>query len=221
VKKKMKKDRNTENRIGVGCVIMASGQGLRFGGNKLMADFDGEPMLCRSLRATDGLFADRIVVTRHKEIEELCQKMQIRVLYHCLPYRSDTIRLGLEALDGHLKGCMFCPGDQPLLTRETLHGMLTAAEQEPDRIWRLTDGRNPGMPVIFPAWCFEELLHLSEKKGGSAVMRSHPESVKLFSASHPYELMDVDCPADLERLILLQKQLAQPACPSEAERSKE
>ena len=32
-----------------GCVIMASGMGKRFGGNKLMADFGGKPMICRIL----------------------------------------------------------------------------------------------------------------------------------------------------------------------------
>ena len=29
----------------LGCVIMASGLGTRFGGNKLMADFDGQPLI--------------------------------------------------------------------------------------------------------------------------------------------------------------------------------
>ena len=37
----------------VGCVIMASGASRRFGSNKLLADFCGEPMLCRAFAATD------------------------------------------------------------------------------------------------------------------------------------------------------------------------
>ena len=37
------------------CVIMASGLGRRFGGNKLMADFCGQPMVCRILDATEGV----------------------------------------------------------------------------------------------------------------------------------------------------------------------
>ena len=35
----------------VGCVIMASGVSRRFGSNKLLADFCGEPMLCRAFAA--------------------------------------------------------------------------------------------------------------------------------------------------------------------------
>ena len=36
----------------VGCVIMASGLSRRFGTNKLLADFCGQPMLCRAFAAT-------------------------------------------------------------------------------------------------------------------------------------------------------------------------
>ena len=45
----------------LGCVIMASGVGRRFGGNKLMADFQGKPLLQYALEATEGIFARRIV----------------------------------------------------------------------------------------------------------------------------------------------------------------
>ena len=43
----------------------------------------------------------------------------VAVVLHDLPLRSDTVRLGLQAL-GEAAGCLFCPGDQPLLRRETV-----------------------------------------------------------------------------------------------------
>ena len=52
-----------------GCVIMASGLGKRFGGNKLMADFHGKPMFLRAVEATEGLFDARVVVTRHGDVD--------------------------------------------------------------------------------------------------------------------------------------------------------
>mgnify|MGYP000712526894 CR=1 FL=1 len=53
----------------VGCVIMASGLSRRFGANKLLADFCGQPMLCRAFAATatPGIAA-RIVVTRSEDV---------------------------------------------------------------------------------------------------------------------------------------------------------
>ena len=95
----------------IGCVIMASGLGKRFGGNKLMADFHGKPMIQRALDASEGLFAKRVVVTRHEQVAALCRKQHVDVVLHDLPNRNDTVRLGLEAL-GDLDACMFLPGDQ-------------------------------------------------------------------------------------------------------------
>ena len=62
-----------------GCVIMASGLGKRFGGNKLMADFHGKPMIQRALDATEGLFTRRVVVTRHESVAELCREQNVEV----------------------------------------------------------------------------------------------------------------------------------------------
>ena len=42
----------TENTA-VGCVIMASGRAVRFGSNKLLADFGGAPLIVRALDAAE------------------------------------------------------------------------------------------------------------------------------------------------------------------------
>ena len=79
----------------VGCVIMASGLSRRFGSNKLLADFCGEPVLCRAFSATDTpQLAARIVVTRSAEVQSLCRQHEVPVLLHSLPGRNDTVRLG-------------------------------------------------------------------------------------------------------------------------------
>ena len=54
------------------CILMASGLGRRFGGDKLMAEFCGEPMICRALAATDGVFDRRVVLTRSAAAAKLC-----------------------------------------------------------------------------------------------------------------------------------------------------
>ena len=183
----------------VGCVIMASGQGKRFGGNKLMADFCGKPMIQRALDATEGLFSHRVVVTRHEHVAQLARAQNVDVVMHDLPHRSDTIRLGLEAL-GALDACMFLPGDQPLLRRETVAMLLENRKENPDGIIRPAYEDSEGSPVIFPAWAFPELKHLPEGKGGGFVMKNHPHAVCRVPVSDPFELADADTPATLELL---------------------
>ena len=128
----------------IGCVIMASGLARRFGSNKLLADFGGRPLLCRALDATDTpQLACRIVVTRSAEVETLCQTLGVACLRHALPGRNDTVRLGLEALltlQPGLAGCIFLPGDQPLLRRETVEALECHPDTKRNRAGNLPAG---------------------------------------------------------------------------------
>ena len=92
-----------------GCVIMASGLGVRFGGNKLLAPFGGQPLILRALAATAGLFARRVLVTRAPAVAQLAREQGVQAVLHSLPQRSDTVRLGLRALGGAagLDGVLF------------------------------------------------------------------------------------------------------------------
>ena len=182
-----------------GCVIMASGLGKRFGGNKLMADFHGKPMIQRALDATKGLFSKRVVVTRHESVAALCREQNVDVVLHHLPHRSDTVRLGLEKL-GDCDCCMFLPGDQPLLRRETVALLLENWQNSPNQIFRPVYEDTEGSPVVFPAWAFPELMHLPEGKGGGVVMQKHIHEVCRVSISNPFELADVDTPEMLTML---------------------
>ena len=184
----------------VGCVIMASGLGKRFGGNKLMADFHGQPMVCRILDATEGIFAKRVVVTRSEEVASLCQERDIQTVLHSLPHRSDTVRLGLEAISGTDR-CMFTTSDQPLLRKETIAALALVSKNDSNIIWRTSCNGAHGSPVVFPKWSFPELLDLPEGNGGSFVVKKHPEHLRTVNVRDMYELKDVDSPEDLSDLL--------------------
>lgn len=185
----------------IGCVILASGLGTRFGGNKLMADFRGKPLIQWVLDATAGLFPRRVVVTRHSAIAELCQSQGIACVLHKLPHRSDTIRLGMDYLGNDMSGCLFCPADQPLLQRATLSKMADAFLQESDQIWRTEYHGEVGSPVLFPQWAFPSLSALEEKRGGNAVIQAHRDKVRTVSVSDAWEMKDIDTQEDLERML--------------------
>ncbi len=185
----------------IGCVIMASGMSNRFGSNKLMADFAGKPMIQRALNATDGLVQKRVVVTRHEDVARLCREQGVDVILHTLPHRNDTVRLGLEALE-NCDCCMFLPGDQPLLQKETVAMLLEKWKQSQEMIVRPIHEDTVGSPVLFPAWTFPELKSLPEGKGGAVVIKKYPESVLHVTVDNPHELADADTP---EALAFLQQ----------------
>ena len=216
-----------ENQLAAGCVIMASGLSRRFGSNKLLAEFCGQPMLCRAFAATDTqVLAARIVVTRSAEVKALCEEHGVPVLLHSLPGRNDTVRLGLTALLEQvpgLFGCMFLPGDQPLLCRETVEAMIGISgwdhrtrlerQKETEReIFRLGfRARNDpspltGSPVLFEKGLFQELLTLPQGMGGSVLLRKYPAHVHTVYIADRNELADADTPEALAQLEALARQ---------------
>lgn len=187
-----------ERRSNIGCVIMASGQGRRFGGNKLMATLGGRPLIDYILQATDGLFQRRLVVTGHESVREYCRSRGAEVLFHSEPERSDTIRLGIEAL-ADCSHCVFCMGDQPLVKRESLQKMLLAAQAEPDKIWRFAAQGVPGAPVLFPKKFFPGLSALPSGEGGGYIIKNNPNEIRAVNVA-VCELMDADTPIELARI---------------------
>ena len=189
----------------IGCVIMASGLARRFGSNKLLHDFHGEPVMCRILETMAAApLAARVVVTRHPEIRDLCEKRKIPVVLHDLPEQSDTVRLGVEYLleaCPEMTGCMFAASDQPCLTVQSVANLCAAFEDAPEKIWRLSWQGTVGNPVLFPKSTFAELLNLPVGKGGGAVVKKHPKLVDTVEVADERELVDVDTPDILASLL--------------------
>lgn len=112
--------------------------------------------------------------------------------------RSDSVRAGMAVgLDRDWKGCLFLPGDQPLVSRESFERLADAFRRDPRRIYRLGWHGHPGSPVLFPARCFDALMQLEGGDGGSAVIRAEELPVEVIDALCEMELLDIDVPDDL------------------------
>lgn len=146
-----------------------------------MAELCDVPLVGHVVRATDGLFSRRVVVTRHADVAALCETLGAQVILHDEPCRNDTVRLGMEAMDG-CDTVTFVQGDQPLIRPASIVALLRAAERdaagrgvadvaESDvagavkhdavgcnaaegsvaHIWRASFDGVPGAPVLFPS----------------------------------------------------------------------
>lgn len=199
----------TENKnLRIGLVIMASGLSKRFGRNKLMEPLGEKPLIQWLLDKSNDYFSKRIVVTRSRDVEDFCKLYGIECIYHELPYRSDTVRLGLEALKDSVDYCFFAPADQPLITKESLEALEKAARDYPDKIVRPSFSDTVGAPMGFPSSYFSQLEKLPEGKGGNWVAKGDPNNVHLVSVQFEYELLDIDTQSDLENVKkLIHKQL--------------
>jgi len=184
----------------IGCVLLAAGEGRRFGGGKLLSRVDGEPMIERALRLYAPVpFPARVCVVRPEAetIPALARERGFSVFVNPDPSRgggtSGSIGTsGALSLEPKLDGVLYAVSDQPFLTRESVLKLMEAFECEPQRIASLSFGGRRGNPAIFPRSMFVELEALCEDVGGGAVIRRHPELLKLVEAGSMRELEDVD-----------------------------
>ncbi len=188
----------------LGCVIMAAGSGLRFGGNKLAQTIGGKPLYQRALEAVPpGVFGAVVTVTQYDAVAVMAAAMGYRAVENRHPEWgvSHTIRLGLEAL-GPCGGAMFMTADQPFLTAETVALLAGAFREKPDRIVAAAAGGRRGNPCVFPADLFPALLALEGDVGGSKIIRAHPDRLYLVEVP-AIALADADTPEALEQFRLL------------------
>ena len=71
----------------LGCVIMASGEGKRFGSNKMLADIYGEPLIARTIDSVPRGF-DVVVSTRWPEVAQICEDKHCPCVLHDGELRS-------------------------------------------------------------------------------------------------------------------------------------
>lgn len=183
----------------LGAVLLASGSGRRFGGNKLLAPVEGVPLVERAMDALPpALFARAAVCTSYPEILALAEARGYLALENPRAAEgiSASIRLGLSAL-GEVDGALFAVCDQPFLKTDSILRLIDAFTESPGSICALAWDGERGNPVVFPRDLFPELLALSGDTGGGAVLRAHRDRVALVEASSPRELRDVDAPEDL------------------------
>ena len=182
----------------IACILLASGYGRRYGGNKLLTLWEGVPLYRRAFSALPpALFSPAVVTSPYAEILAAAGQAGYLPLLNCRPWEGVAagIRLGLRAAL-HSDGALFAVCDQPNLTTNSILKLTNSFLDCPTRIHALAWQGKKGNPVIFPRSLYPELLALQGDTGGSAVIRRHPELLTLTEADGAAELEDVDRPPE-------------------------
>jgi molybdenum cofactor cytidylyltransferase len=184
----------------IGCVVMASGLSARYGRNKLLEELGGRPVIVHTVEHLAAAGLVPLVVTRSDAVSALMNRTGVACVVHDGPLKSDTMRVGIEALSPDAAGFLFMPADQPLTLPDSLRRLAAQFLGNPTRAARLGHGDTPGSPVLFPAACRNALLAYRGDRGGADVLKSQRIPCDIVQVSHPWELWDVDTPEGMERV---------------------
>lgn len=129
-----------------GAVIVAAGSASRMGGiDKVMAPVQGEPMICRTVRAFQQTDAIReiVIVTRQDllgRIAELCQDDdKVKAVVVGGSSRQESVWRGLSALSDKVELAAVQDGARPLVTPMLIDRVVRAAHSY--------GAAAPGIPV--------------------------------------------------------------------------
>jgi CTP:molybdopterin cytidylyltransferase MocA len=164
-------------------VVLAAGEGRRFGGLKQLADLGGRPLL-EHVVATMSAACDRVVVVLGARAEEVRRGVRLDgvEVVVCPDWAEGTfasLRCGLAALGDAPDAVVVALGDQPTLTRARIDAVL--ADGAP--LARALDGGAPSHPVVI--------------RRGAAVTR---EALRAARGPDLGPLEDVDTPESLRGL---------------------
>ena len=184
-------------------ILLAAGLSRRYGGNKLLADYNGLPLYRHGLGALHTLTQQRsdcslLVVTRYEEIRDCCAQLSVPVCWndHSELGITSSLHLCLEATpDADFYLCSVA--DQPELTAELLERFLSAFQASGKGIGCFSHQGRSGNPVIFSRHYRAELMALTGDQGGKIVLHRHPEDCFFWEGP---ALQDIDHPEDHERL---------------------
>jgi molybdenum cofactor cytidylyltransferase len=191
---------------GFGAVVLAAGPSRRLGQPKQLLAWRGEPLVRRAARAAmDAGFWPVVVVlgARCDEVRAVLAGMPLATVTN--PGFADgiagSIRTGLHRLRvcaPEVKGAVFLACDQPLVEPAHLGALASAAEGSGKPIAASAYGGTLGVPALFAASIFPELLRLQGDAGARRVIAR--EAARVAAVPLAGGELDVDTPEDWQRL---------------------
>ena len=187
-------------------ILLAAGQSVRFGSDKLKVVVEGEAMYESAISRFEAFQGFKsYVVTGKEEITLSAESAGCTVVCNKEPEKgiSLSVKLGLtkaiEDAEGNgtpLRGVLFSVCDQPRLKKSTIQRIINTAFHNPGKIVCAGEGTRNGNPVLWDKRFFDKLLELDGDIGGKKILKENLDSLKIVPVQAG-ELQDIDRKEDL------------------------
>jgi CTP:molybdopterin cytidylyltransferase MocA/NifU-like protein involved in Fe-S cluster formation len=178
-------------------VVLGAGAGRRFGGDKLVAIVDGEPMIRRVVRAYAALCGRVTVVARSSgQFDDALDGLPVDIVVnpHADEGMATSIRAGVTACCDRPALMFVLADDRPLVV-----SVMKQWEDGSAPIVVPRFGGVVGHPVLFDRRCFADLLALDGDVGARGIICEMHDEVRYVDVDRS-EPVDIDTPDDLRKL---------------------
>jgi Uncharacterized MobA-related protein len=183
-------------------ILMAAGFSKRMYTNKLLLDFQGKPMIEKTMDLIHKQeFDQQLLIAQDNNLKDLANKYHFTFIHNQHPEKgqSQSLKLGIKA--AHKGNSFMCfVADQPYLLATTVQLLLDKHKEYPNKIivpYCHGSNRNP---TIFPACYLEELLSIEGDMGGRKILKENPEKVFLVPIEDELSFFDIDTPIEYEAI---------------------
>lgn len=179
-------------------VLLAAGRSERFGdiGSKLDEPFLGRPLGLHVAVTLEAMpFATRIAVTGRAALDYGAHGFRVVPNVAAGDGLASSVKLGVACAQAQgAAAVLVALADMPRVTAAHIYRLFDASTGA-DTVVASSDGTDPKPPALFGAGRFAFLRSLDGDTGARDLVRAGRHVV-----TSPAELLDVDTPADLERL---------------------
>lgn len=186
-------------------LVLAGGAGRRFGGGKLLADWQGRPLVVRSVENALAAPVEAVIVVVG------CRSSAVRAaLGHLTDPRlrivdapdwddglSASLKAGVAALPPDAGSLAIFLGDMPLIDPASAAPLFGAVEAGAAAA-RLDHADGPAHPIVFGRALFADLLNTRGDRGARSLLDGRHD-VAVFATTDDRAVFDVDRPEDLDR----------------------
>lgn len=178
----------------IACILLAAGQGRRFGGGKLCADLDGRPLGLHAASMLAGIPFGAHVAVSGPDAPDFGSAGFVTVTPDALaPALSASIAAGVRAIaDRGFRGVLIALADMPRVPATHIRALLAQFDGEP--VATLV-ARRAQPPALFGHRHLADLTRLTGDRGAHSLLR-HARNVELSGDA----ALDVDTQADLQGL---------------------
>jgi CTP:molybdopterin cytidylyltransferase MocA len=198
-------------------VLLAAGQGSRFGRPKALVELDGQTLAERGIGMLRAGGADPLLIVTGAAEVELGPDHRIRTVRND-EWRTgmgSSLRAALRALSDPEVGpevgaAVVALADQPLVGAEAV-SRLIAEHQAGASVAVAAYHGSPRNPVLLAREHWPEVIAMATgDQGARAFLRARPELVTLVECGDTGRPYDIDTPADLERIAV--RKPGSPSC---------